>query len=106
VFHSLHCLNEIRIEMSKSLYPDVPVKQHGSIDLNALYPGWNQVHMEHCMDRLRQSLMCHGDLAPSPMYSYDGFPFLLGQSGEHTCRKFEKIRSWMDNRGKDVKPLD
>ena len=61
--------------------------------------GWDVAHMEHCMDRLRQAVMCHGDLAPSPMYSWEGFNFALGRGGEHTCRKWEPIRVWMDERG-------
>ena len=70
VFHSLHCLNALRMEVSKVLYPNMTdYKPHDHHLGNAkLPPGWDIAHMEHCMDRLRQVLMCHGDLTPSPLY--------------------------------------
>ena len=88
------------MEVSKVLYPNMtdyePHDHHlGNIKLPR---GWDVAHLEHCMDRLRQVLMCHGDLTPSPLYRWDGFNLAFGRTGEHTCRKWEPIREWMDER--------
>ena len=58
-----------------------------------------RAHMDHCMDRIRQALMCHGDLSPSPLYAFEGTG-PIGKAGEHTCRKWEPIRAWIDERGR------
>ena len=102
VFHSLHCLNEIRKEVSKSLYPNSTYKSHEHIDPSYLPAGFQEAHMEHCVDRLRQAIMCHGDLTPSPLYSWpEHSTILLGRTKEHTCRKWRPIRDWMDERWRE-----
>lgn len=39
------------------------------------------------MDRLRQVLMCHADLTPSPLYRWDGFNLAFGRAGEHNLQE-------------------
>lgn len=99
MFHTLHCLNAVRLEVSKSLYNTTYISQHHSTHAS-LPEGWDATHLEHCLDRLRQSVMCHGDLTPSPLYYWKGFNLALGRTGRRTCRKWEPIRKWMDERGK------
>ncbi|KAK4496645.1 hypothetical protein PRZ48_012627 [Zasmidium cellare] len=90
VLHSLHCINGLRKELSQYMYnSSATVSSYSSSDL---------AHLEHCMDRLRQSIMCHGDLTPSPLYTWPDSPIALGRSGAHTCRKWEPIREWLDDR--------
>jgi len=101
MFHNLHCVNAVRIELSKTLYNGSDggdYHQHEQLPAWLVGPDWKATHLEHCLDRLRQAIMCHGDLTPSPLYSFKGYPVALGRSGEHTCRKFEPIRQWMDER--------
>ncbi|KAM3420433.1 hypothetical protein BST61_g3706 [Cercospora zeina] len=105
VFHTLHCLNAVRLEVSKSLYNTTHASSHHSPRVE-LPDGWDVSHMEHCLDRLRQSVMCHGDLTASPLYYWEGFNLALGRTGKRTCRKWEPIRKWMDERGKRGKVLD
>ncbi|USW58676.1 Putative mycotoxin biosynthesis protein UstYa [Septoria linicola] len=98
VTHTLHCLNAVRMEVSKTLYNSTAAHKHHS---SAKLPtGWDAAHMEHCMDRLRQSVMCSADLTPSPLYYWEGFNIALGRTGKRTCRKWEPIRAWIDDRGK------
>lgn len=110
MFHSLHCLNAVRKEVSKTLYTEMAKLEDahpGEGPYRKFLPeGWKQAHLEHCMDRIRQSLQCQGDLTPSPQYLYDGFPIALGRSGEHTCRKWQPIREWMDERGARADMVD
>ena len=106
LFHNLHCLNEIRKEASKTLYPASVYYQKSESEQKAFLerfgPGWSHNHLEHCMDRIRQALICHGDLTPSIMHRYDGLSFELYHTDERLCRKWEPIRKWVDERaGRD-----
>ena len=104
LFHNLHCLNEIRKEVSKTLYPaSIYYQKSGSEQkafLERFGPGWSHNHLEHCMDRLRQALICHGDLTPSIMHRYEGLTFELYHTDERLCRKWEPIRDWVDERAR------
>ncbi|KAH6653029.1 hypothetical protein BKA67DRAFT_659676 [Truncatella angustata] len=94
VWHELHCLNDLR----KILYPEVygglseVTWPNGTInrDTDAFR------HWDHCIDSLRQTLMCHADVAPIPFHvnipAKKGiFPRL---ATTHTCRNFERIQQW------------
>ncbi len=104
LFHNLHCLNEIRKEVSKTLYPASIYYQKSESEQKAFLerfgPGWSHYHLEHCMDRLRQALICHGDLTPSIMHRYEGLTFELYHTDERLCRKWEPIREWVDERAR------
>ncbi len=51
--------------------------------------------LDHCLDSLRQTIMCHGDVTPISLHvnhiSHIRAPRL---NGTHQCRSFEKIREW------------
>ena len=91
------------MKMTKTMYGDSGEshsKHHHDLPKSIVGPDYENTHLEHCLDRLRQAVMCHGDLTPSPLYIFDGFPVAIGKTGKRTCRKFEPIREWMDQRGK------
>jgi hypothetical protein len=108
MFHSLHCINALRKEFSKILYNGTGYLTEYKHELPAFVSGgeWHAMHVDHCLDRLRQDVMCHGDMTPSPLFSFEGFPLVAGRSGPHTCRKFEPIRAWLDMRGSNGKAND
>jgi hypothetical protein len=94
VFHELHCLNDLR----KAFYPDV----HGGIEATRWpngtinYDHEAYQHWEHCLDSLRQTIMCHADVAPIPFHvnvpaNFGIFPRL---ATTHTCKNFTKIQEW------------
>lgn len=105
MLHSLHCINAIRKELSKTFYNGTGYLEGHEHELPAFVFGrrWQATHFDHCLDRLRQAVMCHGDLTPTPLYNFEGYPLSLGKSGRHTCRKWAPIREWMDRRGSDGK---
>ncbi|KAJ9606918.1 hypothetical protein H2200_008929 [Cladophialophora chaetospira] len=94
VFHELHCLNDMR----KLLYPE---RFDGIQNLTAANGTVNRDtnmfrHWEHCVDSLRQTLMCHADVSPIPFHinrPMDSgiFPRL---ATTHTCRNFTKVQEW------------
>ncbi|CEJ81373.1 hypothetical protein VHEMI01504 [[Torrubiella] hemipterigena] len=88
VFHQLHCLNLVRKFIHRESYPDY-TSFHDD-------PGMVDYHVDHCLDVLRQKIMCDSDidlivyndrsrqkLAPEPRFDI-----------QHTCRNFEDIRQW------------
>ncbi|KAI1171177.1 hypothetical protein F4777DRAFT_594077 [Nemania sp. FL0916] len=94
VFHQLHCLDNIR----KAFWPDRYMKDDVHGDRSGL-------HLDHCIDSLRQSLMCSSDIST---LHFDWLPekhknFVVS-SATHTCRNFEKLRVWAMN--KNVKGWD
>lgn len=111
VFHALHCVDAIRMHVSSSMYPNITTprtrqQQNHYDEMEKISPGVRELHMEHCIDRLREYFLCHADLTPSPLYSYDGWPGVIGKSGPQVCRKWEPIRRWMDSRGAKLKDIE
>ena len=100
VLHSLHCLNEVRKALDE---------EHCSPRSSSPASGsgiWAQrsqqrMHIDHCLNHIRQSLQCRPDLAPAAMKKHvttDGEEFYLGNAEEHSCYDWSKIRSWLDTR--------
>ncbi|PIG81013.1 hypothetical protein AARAC_006062 [Aspergillus arachidicola] len=87
VFHSLHCLNYIRMYLDKDYY-SAHLEHHDSFIRNSSHmpDNWGQVHLHHCLEQVVQAVICHADLSPVPMW--------------------ESIREWMDARNEVRKPLE
>ncbi|KAF2450356.1 hypothetical protein P171DRAFT_138733 [Karstenula rhodostoma CBS 690.94] len=85
VFHQLHCLNLLR----KRLHP-------------TYYVNDTHVPFAHCLDQLRQSLMCASDTATMPWsWSKSRERMVVGARTVHTCRDFEGVREWARGRRVD-----
>ena len=90
--HSLHCLNVLR----KRIDPE-----HYSHEWAADYSASEALHLDHCMEQLRQQILCHGDITPvtiKPIMGRHGETFvLLGETERmHTCRDGLALRDrWM-----------
>jgi hypothetical protein len=83
VFHQLHCLAELRYALHNL--------QDGKNDYKT-----PPVHLDHCLDYIRESLMCNGDATietPSRI-EQEGDRFVGGIDGSgvrHTCRDWDTI---------------
>ncbi|KAJ2977675.1 hypothetical protein NQ176_g4241 [Zarea fungicola] len=83
VFHTLHCVNKIR----KSYYADY-------------YPNPNPIekqreHFDHCVDLLRQVLMCHGDVSMHTYHWKDDYRWPWpGMQTEHQCVNWDSLMAW------------
>ncbi|KAK0755791.1 hypothetical protein N5P37_011665 [Trichoderma harzianum] len=54
-----------------------------------------QVHLEHCIDALRLSLMCTGDMTLIPIrWSKNRNWINPSFDTDHTCRNYEALRDW------------
>jgi len=56
-------------------------------------------HIDHCIDSIRQSLMCSSDITPIPWAWVEEHQKLEPvATGMHTCRDFDAIREWANHR--------
>ncbi|EHK24158.1 uncharacterized protein TRIVIDRAFT_148840, partial [Trichoderma virens Gv29-8] len=85
-FHLLHCINHLR----------------KVIDADFYYPKGLpplRVHTDHCLDVLRESVQCHGDLTPIPYRPDKNSSYYYSDSIQvHTCRNFDVLRHWLANK--------
>ena len=55
----------------------------------------NRMHNHHCLDVLRQSVMCNGDVSLIPLRWGHNQRMPLGNfSATHFCRKWDAIDQW------------
>ncbi|KAF2830159.1 hypothetical protein CC86DRAFT_368017 [Ophiobolus disseminans] len=88
VFHSLHCVNKLRQTLDGYMY-NLTEQVDESVQ--------NVMHLEHCLDFLRQLIQCGSDLTPIPLVFSKGAGFAVPDFEQvHTCRAFEPIREWAD----------
>ncbi|CRG92118.1 hypothetical protein PISL3812_09173 [Talaromyces islandicus] len=80
VFHQLHCLDNIR----KGYWAAV----HGKEDHHV-----SPAHVRHCIDYLRQSLICHADTNVEPVI--EDLHGVRGFGVEHKCRDFSRVKDWI-----------
>ncbi|KAB8228008.1 hypothetical protein BDV23DRAFT_176162 [Aspergillus alliaceus] len=107
VFHSLHCLNYVRKSLDREHYSS-HLEHMESLARNSphLPDDWGRIHLDHCLDQLMQSVLCHADLSPVPMFSWEGVPLFLGVGQTHTCRAWGPIRGWLDRRNERYTPIE
>ncbi|KAF2473007.1 uncharacterized protein BDR25DRAFT_283666 [Lindgomyces ingoldianus] len=93
VFHQLHCLNLLRM----STYPDYYTKLWWS-DTNDK-PEKVRMHLDHCIEILRENLMCQADVNVFTFHEKPGLEgFWPDYEQHHACRNFDQIRQWaLDN---------
>ncbi|KAF4620114.1 hypothetical protein G7Y89_g14709 [Cudoniella acicularis] len=84
VFHQIHCLNQLRQQIYHEYY----------------YPTeWNStkrfMHADHCVDLLRQVLMCRGDVSLLTYSWIDGYRRPWPEFGvDHTCHNWDNLIQW------------
>jgi hypothetical protein len=100
VFHSLHCLNYIRKNLHADYYEQHPT--HIDDPMTRIPPSWPKVHLEHCLDHIRQSIQCFGDLSPGPFFEWRGLDLTIATGQLHTCRDLEQISKWQDERNENM----
>ncbi|KAI9890545.1 MAG: hypothetical protein M1814_003885 [Vezdaea aestivalis] len=123
VFHQLHCLNHIRKAFYREIYySEIDDKEfliHKSILLPSSANVAQLTGLDHCIDFLRQVIMCHADLSMTywwndtyttindhgaTEYTQQYLNFTPGQRSfhsevqwniEHKCRALEPIKNWV-----------
>ncbi|CAN8099688.1 unnamed protein product [Discula destructiva] len=88
VFHTLHCLNEIRMALQPDKY-DVDT---------------SEAHTAHCLDTIRQHIQCYGSTTLIPAQYGEGAHHQQQQQQhvktdqEHVCRDFSYLRDFVQRR--------
>ncbi|KAB8259473.1 hypothetical protein BDV32DRAFT_150354 [Aspergillus pseudonomiae] len=99
VFHQLHCINTLRLEVHKNSYyeyfgewPDGSGPGNEEV---------KQTHIDHCIELLRITLMCTSDV--TPLVFIDDPHAFQGRIPDfntmHTCRNFWEIHEWVEKKG-------
>lgn len=61
-------------------------------------PSILRTHIDHCIETLRQALMCTADITPMPIKADPNTP--AGASAEfsthHKCRRWSRLTAWME----------
>ncbi|ODA76941.1 hypothetical protein RJ55_07457 [Drechmeria coniospora] len=99
-FHQLHCLNYVRMYTYQDHYGTV------DYDMIAEGPKERQEHKDHCVEVLRQRLMCNPDLN---VYSYhwtqkNNVPF-GNLYTSHQCVDWDRFYAWAEKNAVSSPPL-
>ncbi|KAI1357502.1 hypothetical protein F5Y08DRAFT_159559 [Xylaria arbuscula] len=82
VFHQLHCLDGLR----RGYWGAGHGAPHGSHEEHS--------HVRHCIDYIRQSLMCHADTNLEPInFELGG---VTGFDSPRRCRDIAKVKEWAE----------
>lgn len=101
MLHSLHCINSLRRQLDPGYYKDS----------ESWLEEYGRMHIEHCIEQLRQAVMCYGDTTPVTLKAVrnaEGKVWgLLGETErEHTCRDWRSVREWATERWQCVRSGD
>ncbi|KAK8255574.1 hypothetical protein HDK77DRAFT_424146 [Phyllosticta capitalensis] len=110
VYHSLSCLNSVRMHLDRDYYAD-----HGAQDGIGWRKWEGRGHVDACLDRLRQTIQCSADLTVLPLHaSSDNSPAASlahetqqqQQQQPKTCRRWDDVKSWVDRRHERTRFLE
>lgn len=75
-----------------SRYPE----RYGKVGIgHGLGHNFDEGHMDHCIDTIRQSLMCHADITPLVFQWSDAHNSIrMHGNVVHSCRNFDLIKNW------------
>ncbi|KAH8888127.1 hypothetical protein GQ53DRAFT_826684 [Thozetella sp. PMI_491] len=98
VFHQMHCLDVVRMALYRDRYDKHFYFPNGTVD----YCKW--LHVDHCIDQVRQALICSADVSVVYFAWSDVVQGLRPRvDNKHTCRNYAKILDWAKGRGVDEK---
>ncbi|KAG2129547.1 uncharacterized protein EDB93DRAFT_1332252 [Suillus bovinus] len=86
--HQLHCLNFLR----KSTWPEY----YEPMDISFQdAPEVVRMHLDHCIEMIRQNIMCNADVTTITWYWVEGHKIPYPNfNTRHQCRDYEKILDW------------
>jgi len=62
-------------------------------------PALNMKHIDHCIESIRQSLMCSADVTPLPYVWWSQYgEYFPSTAVMHTCRDFDALVDWAKER--------
>ncbi|KAI0898665.1 hypothetical protein F4806DRAFT_459218 [Annulohypoxylon nitens] len=94
VYHQLHCLDITRKFIWRDHYQHVDTFQDP--------PEMIWEHVDHCIDLLRQVLMCNGDVGLIFYTDVGKRQPVARVSTMHMCRNFSEITDWVNNHDSEL----
>lgn len=100
VYHELHCVKVLRQANYRDFYhPNITVEELRDL----------QVHADHCVDLLREALMCHGDTESLTTFIWSEKwtkPLLSPQRSYHRCMNWDILVESLKGRIVDEEEMD
>ncbi|KAF2687592.1 hypothetical protein K458DRAFT_466989 [Lentithecium fluviatile CBS 122367] len=103
VFHQMHCLDELRhgfyvlhdqvIAYANMKSEEATAKGEGATGEKRALPEHSLGHIRHCIDLLRQSLMCNADLTVE--LKDEALGGVTGFGTAHQCVDWQGLLEWM-----------
>ncbi|TRM65373.1 hypothetical protein BD626DRAFT_398710 [Schizophyllum amplum] len=98
VFHQLHCLVSQFTALRTFLRCYKPTIRQDLLEFE---------HLNHCVDSIRQSLMCTSDISVNVWQWSEHYKVVAGRVNvAHSCRNFDKIKQWVRGRLAPEHPMD
>ena len=112
VFHQLHCLNWVRKALRPERYAAMNMEMLGEAQKLERFVhigesnrpaawvlgSWRLMTdvggADHCIESLRQSLMCSADVSPVIWHWKKEGGLVLDMNNTHVCRDFDMIKDW------------
>ncbi|KAI1173215.1 hypothetical protein F4777DRAFT_581224 [Nemania sp. FL0916] len=95
VYHHLHCLNSMRKALHADYYAQVPESAYPKETITP-------EHTDHCIDTLRQALMCHANTAVYTAEwvadSHEPINKHIRGKATTTCVKWDSVNDWARQR--------
>ncbi|KAF5970473.1 hypothetical protein FBULB1_9670 [Fusarium bulbicola] len=90
VYHNLHCIKRLHHYMYPDYYfPNITEEQKRA----------NEYHNHHCLDMVRQSIMCQGDMQLLTMkWRQDGRIPTANFTSPHQCVNWDRLEEWATSR--------
>ncbi|KAK0707836.1 hypothetical protein B0H67DRAFT_671434, partial [Lasiosphaeris hirsuta] len=95
----LHCLHLIRQHSYKEYYANLSTPPAAFTDPDHVL----RIHVDHCIDMIRQVLMCHSDVALVTHSWVDGYDTPLPDFNTwHKCRNFDALSEYAASAAVDI----
>ncbi|KAK4504787.1 hypothetical protein PRZ48_002749 [Zasmidium cellare] len=95
VAHNLHCVKKIKMFLYRDYF-------YSDLDPEGAEFAHTQEHADHCLDWIRQSMMCHVDYAMYTLQWEEDGPrkgkLKHNEPGLQKCVNFDKLHDWMKGR--------
>jgi len=93
VYHEIHCVKWMHTYVYQEYYyPNLDDAQREE----------NRLHSEHCINQLRKSAMCHGDVGMIPYSWGNNTRKPLAKSTAHQCIDWDSLADWTNERAIDM----
>jgi len=93
IYHEIHCVKWMHTYMyQEHYYPNLDDAQREE----------NRLHSEHCLNHLRKSAICHGDVGIVTYKWGQGSRKPYAAATSHQCIDFDALTDWTNNRTIDM----